>query len=563
VTLGYQGIAFIRSGQKRANMLLKVDENTVSARSFMKTAVITIFVVAVPYCAQRIFFETLQRKWALRYLDQAENDLRLKVVLSDLPTVSKQAYTPTNYVSQHRYILENTYWIISRKCFSLPKLALLPSIIFNHPSFCVVSFPVLLGIDYIHGQVMALMTKTIEDLSQNIEKLNSNLLRIEAHDSKHASIIDRAGDMDFVGEQWGKVTRESQVLSLQMTLLMVARRHSKWLYRGDIILTTIQCGIACLLEWKDITAVDIYVYMRGIEDAVDLILMRSRAEAELARIRTNGDRLAELKNAIISAKTQDGMVCSFRDDDRNVISMSLDYSRGNDTKVKIANLQIEEAGVFAVVGPNGCGKSTLFSLLLGCTKDGPLPPGVVLTRLDHMVLPAKDITVISQNIYCPLQVVPQRWVTKRRRDKQRIWNEDLGTKVIELGRGLQLKEEGDSLLQFLTEENDDFCDALSGGEQVKMELIRAVFLLEKCPRILLLDETFSPLDPESKNLVMKKLRNFCQESIILVIYHAGVNNSEQEEEVNIESLCTVKNSGDRFFDGIIDFGDGNVTFSRC
>ncbi len=53
---------------------------------------------------------------------------------------------------------------------------------------------------------------------------------------------------------------------------------------------------------------------------------------------------------------------------------------------------------------------------------------------------------------------------------------------------------------------------------------------DRCPEVLLIDETFAPLDPESKNLVMQKLKSFCQNSIVLVIYHADVRQGESESE---------------------------------
>lgn len=44
-------------------------------------------------------------------------------------------------------------------------------------------------------------------------------------------------------------------------------------------------------------------------------------------------------------------------------------------------------------------------------------------------------------------------------------------------------------------------------------------LQETCPNMLLLDETFAPLDPASKRLVQAQIRATCRNSIVLVIYH--------------------------------------------
>ena len=46
---------------------------------------------------------------------------------------------------------------------------------------------------------------------------------------------------------------------------------------------------------------------------------------------------------------------------------------------------------------------------------------------------------------------------------------------------------------------------------------------DKCPDVLLIDETMAPLDPVSKSLVMSKLKDFCRDSVLLVIYHRDVS----------------------------------------
>jgi ABC-type Mn2+/Zn2+ transport system ATPase subunit len=88
------------------------------------------------------------------------------------------------------------------------------------------------------------------------------------------------------------------------------------------------------------------------------------------------------------------------------------------------------------------------------------------------------------------------------------------------------------LVDELTAEKDDWFGDLSGGQKSKVELVRKVFLHEKCPDVLLIDETMAPLDPTSKSLVMSKLKTFCEESIIIVIYHTDVDKQVEGKQVN-------------------------------
>jgi len=73
----------------------------------------------------------------------------------------------------------------------------------------------------------------------------------------------------------------------------------------------------------------------------------------------------------------------------------------------------------------------------------------------------------------------------------------------------------------------------------------------------LIDETFAPLDPESKMLVMTKLKQFCSESVVLVIYHADVKQEELGTgKDNMEDTCVPSSN---FFDDNLHIENG--TFS--
>jgi ABC-type Mn2+/Zn2+ transport system ATPase subunit len=79
-------------------------------------------------------------------------------------------------------------------------------------------------------------------------------------------------------------------------------------------------------------------------------------------------------------------------------------------------------------------------------------------------------------------------------------------------------------------------------------------LEERCPNVLLIDETFAPLDPDSKSLVMQKLKEFCSESIVFVIYHADVQVTEGSEESE-EQTCVESSN---FFDANLHVEDGSM-----
>ena len=96
----------------------------------------------------------------------------------------------------------------------------------------------------------------------------------------------------------------------------------------------------------------------------------------------------------------------------------------------------------------------------------------------------------------------------------------------------------------LQEEKEDWFSDLSGGQKSKVELVRKVFVRDECPRVLLVDETMAPLDPDSKALVMAKLKRFCSESIVVVIYHTDVGRGKEGKGGKLEA-CIPSNG---FFD---------------
>ena len=76
---------------------------------------------------------------------------------------------------------------------------------------------------------------------------------------------------------------------------------------------------------------------------------------------------------------------------------------------------------------------------------------------------------------------------------------------------------------------------------------------DRCPKVLLIDETFAPLDPASKSLVMQRIKDFCVDSIVLVIYHADVKEVKGETHEASDDACVQSSN---FFDANLHVQDG-------
>ena len=161
--------------------------------------------------------------------------------------------------------------------------------------------------------------------------------------------------------------------------------------------------------------------------------------------------------------------------------------------IKDVNLTLERNELVYVVGPNAAGKTTLLE-----TINGLLP----LFRGKISVL-GLDVRTRGRMVRCEIGYVPQDFMVE-------LGEPYPALDVVLMGRygrigTLHQPEEKDrekalEAMRLLGVEElaDRPMGKLSGGQQQKVMLARAI---AKEPKILLLDEPFSNLDPESKEKI--------------------------------------------------------------
>jgi energy-coupling factor transporter ATP-binding protein EcfA2 len=367
--------------------------------------------------------------------------------------------------------------------------------------------------------------------------------------------------------------------------------------------------------------------------------MRSRGEAELARMMTEIEKLDKLRTLWDSNKKPNLLRCMIEDGHRSLlpgrkhsklILRNLHYSRGT-AMARADHIELG-SGVYALTGANGSGKSTLFRILMSChtnEKSIELPssinlltPAEPLTEEDDLrrktaclaalddddsdplescetnvddterelhaiprlsiTMPSKYVVEISQNFYWPLYSKPIDWIfqadvlqssnnleqqkrvrkvaeelhslqffqsgidDKEENGKQSGGYEDSSKVTIPMDGNIETdyvsgmaSSEATTIQRIIFElqqEKEDWFSDLSGGQKSKVELVRTVFLREHCPDVLLIDETMAPLDPASKEVVMAKLKNFCSDSVVIVIYHTDVGQGKEVEGKRVDCV---------------------------
>ena len=141
----------------------------------------------------------------------------------------------------------------------------------------------------------------------------------------------------------------------------------------------------------------------------------------------------------------------------------------------VKNAEFESGKVHGIIGANGSGKTTLSKIIMGTVSYDS-------GSIDYEGLTARDITMTGQRPYLMHTSVYNNLVYPLKVRKQQI-DESYADYWLEKA-GLQDKKKQYAL-------------SLSSGEQQKLSFIRALIFK---PKLVIVDETLSNLDPDSADL---------------------------------------------------------------
>ncbi|MGN6161299.1 MAG: phosphate ABC transporter ATP-binding protein [Marmoricola sp.] len=183
------------------------------------------------------------------------------------------------------------------------------------------------------------------------------------------------------------------------------------------------------------------------------------------------------------------------------------------------SLTMEAGGITALIGPSGCGKSTFLRIL---NRMHELVPSASLAG--QVLLDGEDIYDATVRI------------TRARRDIGMVFQKPNPFPAMSIRdnvlAGLKLtgtkapKSEKDYLVEHclklggLWNEVKDRLDApgggLSGGQQQRLCIARSMAIK---PRVLLMDEPCSALDPTSTRVIEETMRTLAEEVTIVIVTH--------------------------------------------
>ncbi len=193
----------------------------------------------------------------------------------------------------------------------------------------------------------------------------------------------------------------------------------------------------------------------------------------------------------------DGVCKSFRGR-RVVDSVTFTVSRGE---------------IVGLLGPNGAGKTTTFRMVMGILKpdmgkilfEGKDVSGLPMYRRVRLGIGylAQEPSIfrkltVKENILIVLEAMGMR--RRERREKLAALLDEFGLSHLEKSRA----------------------GSLSGGERRKLEIARALAL---SPRLLLLDEPFSGVDPIAVSALREIIRGLCNRGIGILLTDHNVRDT--------------------------------------
>ncbi len=201
--------------------------------------------------------------------------------------------------------------------------------------------------------------------------------------------------------------------------------------------------------------------------------------------------------------------------------------------VQDLSFDVEKNSCFGLLGPNGAGKTTTMKCIYGKNhRDNPKPEQINVFGYDpgHNDLEIKYLSgIVPQEDNLDLELSVSQNLT--------IYSRFYGI------AGKEAKQRIDYLLEFmeLTEKQHAKIKELSGGMKRRLTIARALI---NNPKLLILDEPTTGLDPQVRHLIWDKLRTLKKEGVTILL-----TTHYMEEAFQVCDTILIMNNGSKVLEG--------------
>jgi len=198
---------------------------------------------------------------------------------------------------------------------------------------------------------------------------------------------------------------------------------------------------------------------------------------------------------------------------------SLFYKAGKFSLEDIS-FRVGEGETLVILGPTGAGKTVLLELIAGFRSPNKGSMFINKSEITHLPPEKREIGMLYQDylLFPHLDVFDNIAYGLKAKN---LRSSEIGRRVQEIAERLGIYE----LLERRPKK-------LSGGEQQRVALARTLAI---DPKILLLDEPFSAVDPNTMESLMRELRKILEEDSMPVVYvtHDQIEAMEMADRIGV------------------------------
>ena len=223
-------------------------------------------------------------------------------------------------------------------------------------------------------------------------------------------------------------------------------------------------------------------------------------------------------------------------------NVSFRYPNAAEDALRNLNLRIEHGRTVAIVGPNGCGKTTLISLIPRLIDPGSgqvLIDGRDVSQYSIRSLRGQIALVTQDTVLFHATIAENIAYGLRRGDRDAVLSAARQAFVDEFVRDLP-----DGYETMVGEHGA----TLSGGQRQRIAIARAIL---RDPAILIFDEATSQIDSESEKRIRQAMDSFVKDRTTLLVAHRFATVLQAE-------YIAVMNNGE-----IIETGKHHELLDRC
>ncbi|MGI6457612.1 MAG: ABC transporter ATP-binding protein [bacterium] len=182
--------------------------------------------------------------------------------------------------------------------------------------------------------------------------------------------------------------------------------------------------------------------------------------------------------------------------------------------LKHISFHVKKGQTLAIVGPTGCGKSTIVNLLLHLYQ---IPPGhIFYDGLDINEIPVhvlrESIAYVSQEVFLFSTTIKNNILFGMKNGRTEISEND----ILEAAEQAQLARDLESFPEGYETEIGERGITLSGGQKQRTGIARALILNRP---ILILDDCLSAVDTDTEEAILRGLRDAMNRRTAIVISH--------------------------------------------